>query len=127
MRETLSKIADSELDVLKLLWQNGKAMTMPEIRDALKETREWDGSTIKTLIYRLCDKGAVKAEKQNVFYYSPLITEQEYGDYATSVFLDKLYNGSAKNLLASLIGSKRLKDSDIVELREMFKVGNQNE
>ncbi len=127
MLDTLSKIADSELEVLKLLWQNDKPMTMPEIRDALKETREWDGSTIKTLLYRLCDKGAVKAEKQNVFYYAPLITEQEYSDYATGVFLNKLYNGSAKNLLASLIGSKKLKDSDISELREMFKVGDQNE
>ena len=126
MREVLSKIADSELEVLKVLWRNEKRMTMPSVRDALKPTTGWEGSTIKTLLYRLCDKGAVRAEKQGVFYYTPLISEQEYHDYATGVFLDKLYNGNVKNLLASLIGSKKLKDSDIAELRGMFKVGEQD-
>lgn len=127
MRDILSKIADSELEVLKLLWRSEKPMTMPEIRNALIKTTGWDGSTIKTLLYRLCDKGAVIAEKQAVFYYKPSISEQEYNEYATGVFLEKIYGGSARNLIASLIGSKKLKDSDIADLREMFKVGEQDE
>ena len=125
MQETLAKIADSELEVLKLLWRGGKPMTMPEIREALRLTTGWNGSTIKTFLYRLCDKGVVRAEKQGSFRYAPLISEQEYNEYANGVFLDKLYNGSVKNLLASLIGSKKLTDSDIAELRGMFKVGEQ--
>lgn len=127
MHDSLSKIADSELEILKLLWQNDRPMTMPEIRDTLKERTGWDGSTIRTLLYRLCNKGAVSAERKDVFYYAPLVTEREYSNYANGVFLDKLYNGSAKNLLASLIGSKKLKGSDIEELRALFKVGERNE
>jgi len=123
MIEILSKIAESELQVLRLLWEQKRAMTMPEIREALKNSTGWDGSTIKTLLYRLCDKGAVKSEKKNVYYYTPGISEQEYNEYATSVLIDKLYNGSAKNLVASLIGSKKLKAADVAELRDMFKVG----
>ena len=123
MTEILSKIAESELQVLRLLWEQKRPMTMPEIREALKSSTGWDGSTIKTLLYRLCDKGAVKSEKKNVYYYTPVISEQEYNEYATSVLIDKLYNGSAKNLVASLIGSKKLKAADVTELRDMFKVG----
>ena len=123
MIEILSKIAESELQVLRLLWEQKRPMTMPEIREALKSSTGWDGSTIKTLLYRLCDKGAVKSEKKNVYYYTPVISEQEYNEYATSVLIDKLYNGCAKNLVASLIGSKKLKAADVVELRDMFKVG----
>jgi len=123
MTEILSKIAESELQVLRLLWEQKRPMTMPEIREALKNSTGWDGSTIKTLLYRLCDKGAVKSEKKNVYYYTPVISEQEYNEYATSVLIDKLYNGSAKNLVALLIGSKKLKATDVAELRDMFKVG----
>ena len=123
MIEILSKIAESELQVLRLLWEQKRPMTMPEIREALKSSTGWDGSTIKTLLYRLCDKGAVKSEKKNVYYYTPVISEQEYNEYATSVLIDKLYNGSAKNLVASLIGSKKLKAADVAELRDVFKVG----
>jgi len=38
-----------------------------------------------------------------------------------------LYSGSAKNLVASLLGSKKLDDSDIQELRTLFKVGGKDE
>lgn len=123
MDEALSKIADSEVEVLKLLWKNGREMTMPEIREALKPATGWNGSTIKTLLYRLCDKGVVAAEKRGVFYYKPLISEQEYNEFATKALIDRLYKGSAKNLVASLIDGEKLSDGDIKELRDMFRVG----
>ncbi len=127
MKELFAKIADSELEVLKLLWENNEPMSMPQIRSILIDKTGWTESTIKTLLYRLCDKEVVIAEKKDVFYYRPLITESQYNEYATATLIDKLYNGSAKNLLASLIGSNKLNDEDIQELTEMFKIGEHNE
>ncbi len=134
MNDLLSKIADSELEILKLLWRSNRKMTMPEIRKTLEPATGWQAPTIKTLLYRLCDKGAVKAErrdsaeKRDVYCYYPIITEKEYNDYAATSLINKLFEGSAKNLVASLIDGKKLMDSDIAELRSMFKVkgGNKN-
>ncbi len=122
--DVLIKIAESELHVLRLLWSQGRPMTMTEIRKALIQSTGWDGSTIKTLVYRLVEKGALSADRQQTALYSTLISDEEYSQYATGVLIDKLYGGSAKNLVAALVNTNALGDEDIAELRSMFKVGD---
>lgn len=124
MARPVSKITDSEAEVLKVMWKAGGELPMADIRKFLEESREWDSSTIKTLLRRLRQKGVVKAVKREVYYYKPLVSEAEYYDYTTQTLIDRLYSGSAKNLVASLIGNKKLDDSDIEELRSLFKVGD---
>ncbi len=127
MSEILSKIADSELEILKLLWRENRSMTMPEIRKELEQTTGWQAPTIKTLLYRLCDKGAVKAEKRNtvkrdVYCYFAAVSEKDYNSYAANSLINRLFDGSAKNLVASLIDGNKLNDNDVNELRSMFRV-----
>ena len=100
---------------------------MAEIRKTLERTSKWESSTIKTLLRRLCEKGVVQAAKREVFYYKPLVSEAEYNEYTTQSLIDRLYSGSAKNLVASLLGSKKLAAADIEELRGLFKVGDSDE
>ena len=80
MNELAEKISDAELEVMQVLWQSGEPIPIARVRELLAQRREWDGSTVKTLLRRLCEKGAVQAEKREVFYYSPLISQQEYQD-----------------------------------------------
>ena len=127
MNKLIAKITDSEAAVLRVLWQADSELTVTDIRRSLESSMEWDSSTIKTLLRRLCEKGAVLAEKRDVYYYRAQVSEREYNEHMTQGLIDRLYFGSAKNLVASLLGSKKLKESDIEELREMFKVGEGNE
>jgi BlaI family penicillinase repressor len=118
-----SRITDSEVEVMRVLWEAEEALPIADIRKKLERSHKWESSTIKTLLRRLCEKGVVEAVKREVFYYSPKVSEKEYSDYTTKVLIDRLYSGSAKNLVASLIGNEKLGKSDIEELRTMFKVG----
>lgn len=127
MSKLVSKISDSELEVIRVLWEAGTELPIADIRKTLEIRSDWDTSTIKTLLRRLCKKEVVLATKKEVFYYKPLVTEKEYNEYSTQKLIDKLYSGSAKNLLASLLGSKKLDDEDIEELRTLFKVGDDSE
>ena len=120
--ELAEKISDSELEVMKLLWQAGDALPVTEIRETLQRTRGWEATTVKTLVSRLVSKGALRQERRNVFYYSPLITEREYNAWATDSLIRRLYNGSARDLVAALVRSEGLTQQDIEELRTMFKV-----
>ena len=123
MQENLaSKITDSELEVMKLLWRAKDALPVTVIREQLHGSKGWEPATVKTLISRLVSKGAVRQEKRNVFYYSPVITEKEYSAWATKDLITRIYNGKARDLIASLVDSDGLSDDDIAELREMFKV-----
>lgn len=127
MDTLVSKISDSEVEIMRVLWEAGCELPIADIRKALEQKSKWEASTIKTLLRRLCDKGAVKAIKKDVFYYKPLVSEKEYNEYTTQSLIDRLYSGSAKNLVASLLGNKKLKDDDIKELRNLFKVGGKDE
>ena len=116
------KISDSELEVMKVLWRAEDALPVNVIRETLQKDRGWEPTTVKTLIGRLVAKGAVRQEKRNVFYYSPLIGEEEYNAWATDNLIRKLYHGSARDLVAALVQSDGLSRDDIEELRNLFRV-----
>ncbi len=116
------KISDSELEVMSLLWQAEDALPVTEIREALQRSRGWEATTVKTLVSRLVSKGVIAQEKRNVFYYSPRITEQEYNAWATGNLIRRLYNGSARDLVAALVHSEGLTRRDLEELQAMFHV-----
>ena len=127
MKSLVSKITDSEVEVMRVLWEAGCELPIADIRKTLEKSSGWESSTIKTLLRRLCNKGVVLSTKRDVFYYRPLVSEAEYNEYTTQNLIDRLYDGSAKNLVASLLGRKKLDDADIEELRTLFKVGESNE
>lgn len=123
----VSKITDSEVLVMKVLWGAKDELTITNIRKLMEKTSDWESSTIKTLLSRLVKKGAVQVTKKEVFYYRALVTEEEYNEYTIQTLIDRLYNGSAKNLVASILGGNKLNGKDIEELRDMFKVGGSDE
>ena len=123
MNRLAERITDSELEILRVLWDAKTALPVAEIRKAICKKTGWEGSTAKTLLYRLQNKGVVAQERREVYYYFPCITEDEYNEYTTQTLIDKLYNGSAKNLIASFISSKKLSDDDIIELQIILRGG----
>lgn len=127
MDSLASKITNSELEIMKILWKSDAELSVAEIREALLHTSDWENSTIKTLLRRLCEKGVVTAAKRDVFCYKAMVSEADYNEYSTQSLIDRLYSGSAKKLVASLLGSRKLAADDIEELRSMFKVGEDNE
>lgn len=117
MKELAAKISSSELEVLEVLWGSQEPMPIAAIRTALEGTHSWDASTVKTLLRRLREKGAVDCEKRDVFYYWPLLSREEYRRWSTQFFLQRVYQGSARDLVAGLVASCSLSPEDLNELR----------
>ena len=116
------KIADSELEVMRILWREGRPMPFGEIRAELEEKTDWKKSTIQTLVLRLRDKGIITAHDKYVTMYSANVSQEEYVQSEGQTFIDKLFDGSAKNLVATLCRSGQLDENDIDELKEFFNV-----
>ena len=121
-KDLAPKISDSELEVMRVLWHAGDALPVTEIRETLQQSRGWEATTVKTLVSRLVAKGVLKQEKRGVFYYSPLVSEAEYNDWATHDLISRVYHGSARDLVAALVRSDGLTQDDIDELRDLFKL-----
>ena len=122
MENLPEKISESELEVMRVLWEAGDALPITEIRQLLQERKGWEATTIKTLVQRLVAKGVLEQEKRKVFYYRPRVSEEEYNDWAVRGLVHRLFRGSAKALVATLVKSDGLSDADIAELRELFRV-----
>ena len=122
MSNLAEKISGAELEVMKVLWEAEDALPLTDIRITLQSRFEWSDPTVKTLLRRLCEKNVVAQEKRKVFYYTPRITEEEYNAWAAKDLVDRLFKGSARNLVATLVKSDGLTEDDIGELRNMFKV-----
>ncbi len=111
-------ISDSEMLIMKLIWKNGGAITSTELLESLQQQgRGWKRSTISTFITRLCEKGMLASMKQGRTYlYTALLSQREYGSGQAREFVDKLFGGNAKGLVAALIEEGRLCPEDIAEL-----------
>lgn len=125
MSEPAGKIQDSELEIMRVLWDAGRALPLIEIRGALAARRGWEDSTVKTLLRRLQAKQAVRLEKRGV--YGAAVTEEDYRRWSTRAFLNKLFAGSAKKLVASLVSSGQLGEKDIEELSALFNGREEHE
>ena len=120
----LQQISDAELEIMKVVWAKNKEPSLfAELTDELAaKGRPWQKNTLITLLNRLVNKGFLKAKKigrRNE--YTPLVSEAEYQTAQTKHVLEKLYEGSASGLVATLISGDLLTDEEYSELRQMLE------
>lgn len=113
-------VSDAELEILEALWSAGEALNAGEIRARLGESKNWERTTVLTLIQRLLKKNVISQEKREVYYYKPCIRREEYVREETKSFVDKFFKGSSRNLAAALVDSHALTKEDIEALRGYF-------
>ncbi|MDR3278341.1 MAG: BlaI/MecI/CopY family transcriptional regulator [Oscillospiraceae bacterium] len=114
-------ITDAELEVMKILWRDSRPKSFAELRAPLQAAKNWDKSTINTLIRRLCEKDALRCTRDGARLYAPNVSEDEYILAEERAALEKF--GSAKKLLTAMVRNGHLTDSDLDELRDYFRMG----
>ncbi len=111
------KLFDSELKVMDVLWREGD-VTAKYIADTLTGKLGWNKNTTYTLIKRCIKKGAIARFEPN-FMCHALILKEEVQEAETNELIDKIFDGSADKLFASLLGRKKLSASQIEKLRQI--------
>lgn len=125
----MQQISDCERELMKIIWGSGGTALYAEIAEALAEKgMDWTKNTIITLLSRLVDKGYLKTSKigrRN--RYTALVPEGDYQAVQTERFVDKIYEGNAKGLVAALIQKELLSAEDYEELKAYWeKAGEQD-
>ena len=111
------KLFDSELKVMDVLWKEGDT-TAKIISDILKEQVGWNMNTTYTLIKRCIAKGAIERSEPN-FICHALIAKEQVQEQETIELINKIFDGSADLLFASLLNRKNLSDEEIERLRQI--------
>ncbi|MBE5980242.1 MAG: BlaI/MecI/CopY family transcriptional regulator [Paenibacillaceae bacterium] len=117
---TLPKISEAEWEIMKLIWKSNP-ITSEEIINLLSGRMMWSAQTIKTFITRLIKKEVIGFEKKGrVYYYYPLLSEEECIRSENKSFLKKVYDG-ALNMLFTKFLEEELSMEQIEELERILK------
>lgn len=121
MSNLYRKLGEAELEIMQVIWDSASPVTSNYILKQLQGRRKWQLSTLMTSLTRLSDKGFVNCDRSTGSnLYSFLISESEYKTGASTRFLEKLYNNSIQNMVATLYSNKAIKKSDVEELRDFL-------
>jgi predicted transcriptional regulator len=93
-----------------------------DIAARIKGDRDWSSRTVKTLLSRLVEKGALATQQDGRrFLYSPIISRADYERSAARSLADRLFGGRAAPLVAHLADGEGLSPADIAELEAIIK------
>ena len=122
----IQQVSDSELELMKIIWENGGMALYANIMEKLAQTgRTWQKNTVTTLLSRLVENGLLKTNKigrRNE--YTAIVSEEDYQADQMKCFLDKLYEGNAKGLVSTLIQREMLSPEDYEELKKFWEKGS---
>ncbi len=121
MPDITGKISNAESEVMRVLWASGGPVTELYIRDVLSKDTTWNQETIKTLLRRLLNKGAVIREKRELYYYTPALSRAEFDRGRTEEFVNRVFGGDAKGLLVTMLNNDILSEADLTELRDYWR------
>lgn len=115
------QISEAESVVMDVLWRRSP-QSADEVVAALADEQQWQEATIKTLLNRLLNKGAVHAERQGRRYlYSPLLKRDEWLTRESKGLLDRLFGGRVAPLVAHFSEHRKLSRKDIAELKKLIE------
>ena len=121
MTKKLPRISESEWRVMQVLWEHGP-QTANDVVQRLDGQEKWKPRTVKTLIGRLVQKGAVRFEEEGHRYrYSAAVREDECIRSETRSFVRRVYQGAMKPALAAFLEDVELSSQEIEELQKVLE------
>ena len=105
---------------MKLLWAKSP-QTANQIVEALSAVTPWKPKTIKTLLNHLATKKALGFQRVGrEYHYHPQVERDQCVRAESRSFLNRVFNGEAKPMLATLIENEDLSVKDIKELKRIL-------
>lgn len=118
-RKKLPALSPSETEILRLVWQLGKA-TVQDVCDKLPAKRKIAYATVQTLLRRLEKKGYLKHDirgKAHVFYAA--VKSENVIKRSVNDFLERLFGGDPIPLMQYLAEHGKIDAGDIEKLKRL--------
>ena len=115
------RITEAEWEVMAVVWDQSPvaASTVVEV---VEDRKQWTLATVRTLLRRLVNKGALQQETEGKRYiYTPLISMAECVQRESESFLDRVLGRAPSEAILHLVKRAELSDKDIQELRRILK------
>ncbi|EPD9050461.1 BlaI/MecI/CopY family transcriptional regulator [Listeria monocytogenes] len=119
----IKSISKSELEVMKIIWDFGRAVQYADVAGKLEEKKySWKKNTILTFLTRLVEKNLLSVKKvgrKNEYY--ALVSENEYLERQTETFVEDIYEGDVKGLITNLVQNDLISPDELEDLQQFWK------
>ena len=106
-----------ELEILKVLWEQGPSSVRAVHRQLQSQEPDLAQNTVQTLLRIMEDKGLVThSQEGRAFVYAPRYSR----DQSAARFLDRVFDGAASQLVASLIQAERIPPEELDRMQALI-------
>lgn len=114
-------ISDSEWAIMEALWESSP-QTASEVTKTLRASMNWAENTVRTLLTRLVEKGALKTAENasGTRTFIPAVKREACVRAESQSFLDRVFGGAAKPLLVHFAQNSKLSPDEIEELKKLL-------
>jgi BlaI family penicillinase repressor len=120
----MPRISEAEWEVMKVIWAKAPCTALEVIETLTLQDPARHPKTVKAFLSRLVRKRALGFRKEGRAYlYRPLIAEKDCVDAASESFLERVFGGSLKPMLAHFVERNKLSEEEIGELRRLLDRG----
>ena len=125
MRKPLNPLGETEMEILNIVWELGEA-SVSEVRERMLEYRDVAYTTVMTILKNLADKEVLKYREEGRSYiYFAAVKPEEVRLSLIDRLVDKVFKGSPKELVQTLVQSENLSDEERLEIKKMIdKLGD---
>jgi predicted transcriptional regulator len=111
-----------QFEIMQVIWESPQGASVAEIWDAISSGRDVARTTVLNLVARLDERGWLKRRKSGgVYRYAATIDRDTATANAAAKFVDEFFGGSATDLVMSLLGSQRISEGELDELRKLVE------
>ena len=120
MRKPDPTLTAQELAIMKVIWR-GDTATVRDVYEALRSTRHIAYTTVMTMMNILETKGYLKKEKVDRAYtYRTVRAERTVIASMVREFVNRVFDGASRPLLAHLVEDGRLDEHERRELMRLI-------
>jgi predicted transcriptional regulator len=114
------KPTESELEILQVLWQKGKA-TVREVHEELSRTKDSGYTTTLKLMQIMFEKGIVIRDDSNKTHiYQPNVTREKTQRHMVGKMIDTLFSGSSAQLVMQALGNSKASKQELDDIQRML-------
>jgi BlaI family penicillinase repressor len=118
--QPVPQISDAEWEVMKLVWEL-QPVPASDVVERLGREQGWAPRTVKTMLSRLVDKGAVAYEVDGKrFLYRAKVRREACVRQESRSFIARVFGGSVAPAVVHLLSHANLSDDEIKQLRRVL-------
>jgi len=119
-RQHIQKPTEAELEILTILWRRETA-TVREVHEIINERRPTAYTTVLKTLQIMTEKSLVEREtEQKAHIYRAKIEQAATERNFAEDLLDRVFGGSAAQLVMRVLETKPASDKELVQIRQML-------